>query len=268
MRGALLVAALLVLGGCAASPDGPPADPPPASSASPVPSTSVPTTPTTTPSAAAPATPEPVAPVVRRVRGIDVSHHQGDIDWERVAGDGITFAYLKATEGSGYGDPRFADHWNAASRAGLRVGGYHYFTLCSDPLPQATHFATTLAAAPDPPGVRPLPPVVDLELIGNCDPSPVPATMEAAVRAFLAEVERRMGRSVVVYTHPDFDARYGFVDDLDRRRWVRRPGDTPPTGDWWMWQRSDDARVDGIDGPVDLDVMQTRVDNRPSSGGG
>ena len=45
-----------------------------------------------------------------RHRGIDASHHQGAIDWRAVAGDGITFAYLKATEGTSYTDPTFAQH--------------------------------------------------------------------------------------------------------------------------------------------------------------
>ena len=190
------------------------------------------------------------------MRGIDVSHHQGEIDWDRVAADDIAFAYLKATEGSTFTDPRFATNWQAAARAGLRVGGYHYFTLCSDPVPQADHFVATLDAAPD--VLRALPPVVDLELLGNCDPSPGPVAMRDAVEAFVAEVERRTGQRVVVYTHPDFDRRYGFVPDLDRRRWVRFPGDVAPPGDWWLWQRSDDGRVDGVEGSVDIDVMRPR----------
>lgn len=183
-----------------------------------------------------------------------MSHHQGDIDWRRVAGDDVAFAYLKATEGSTFSDPRFADHWRDAAAAGLRVGGYHYYTLCADPLPQADHFADALEAVAE--HRRDLPPVVDLELIGNCDPPPDEDVLLTSVRSFVAEVERRTGRRVVVYTHPDFDARYGVADDLDRRRWVRRPGDVEPPGDWLLWQRADDARIDGIGGPVDLDVMR------------
>ena len=43
--------------------------------------------------------------------GIDVSAHQGEVDWEAVASDGIGFAYLKATEGGDFVDRRFADNW-------------------------------------------------------------------------------------------------------------------------------------------------------------
>lgn len=249
LRRGLLACLAVALGACAT-----PADEP--APVSPVPSvTSRPPSAPDPPSPTAQPDPEPQPqPAVRRLRGIDVSHHQGDIAWERVAADGMAFAYLKATEGSTFTDDRFAANWRAASAAGLRVGGYHYFTLCSDPLPQAEHFASTLAGVPEVP--RPLPPVVDLELIGNCDPSPDPAAMRASVEAFVAEVERGTGRRVTVYTHPDFDARYDFAGDLDRPRWVRRPGAVPPPGDWRLWQRSDDARVDGVAGPVDVDVMR------------
>ena len=172
-----------------------------------------------------------------------------------MAGDGITFAYLKATEGSTFTDPAFADNVAGARAAGLRVGGYHYFTLCSPPAPQADHFVATWRSVGL--GPRALPPVVDLELIGNCDPPPAAPAMLAAARDFVSRVEEATRRRVVVYVHPDFETTYpGLVDALDRRRWVRRTGSRPPPGDWWMWQRSDHARVAGIGTPVDLDVLR------------
>lgn len=198
-------------------------------------------------------TPTPKPDPGRR-RGVDVSHHQGQIDWRRVADDGISFAYLKATEGITFSDPRFADNWADARAAGLRVGGYHYYSLCSPPEPQADHFVSTLEAV----GAdrRSLPPVVDLELIGNCDPPPARDDMLAGARAFIGRVESATGREVVVHFHPDFEAAYSLVAELDRRLWVRRMGDRPPPGNWWMWQRSDHARVAGISTPVDLDVLR------------
>lgn len=254
MRVVVALALACVLAACG-SPSG---DPGAATSAPP---STAPTTATTTPSArptpSTPSTPaKPARPRERRIDGIDVSHHQGAIDWTAVAGDGVRFAYLKATEGSTFTDPRFAENWRAATEAGLRVGAYHYFTLCADPAPQAEHYAATVEAAG--PARRALPPVVDLELIGNCDPPPDRADLRADVEAFVADVEQRTGRRVVVYTHPDFDARYGDALGLDRRRWVRRKGDVPPPGAWWIWQRSDSGSVAGIAGPVDLDVMRVR----------
>jgi lysozyme len=55
----------------------------------------------------------------RYVQGVDVSHHQGPIDWRALAGSGVRFAYIKATEGSDYVDPAFAANWTEAARAGV-----------------------------------------------------------------------------------------------------------------------------------------------------
>lgn len=200
--------------------------------------------PTASPSATPTASPRPL-------RGIDASHHQGQIDWERVRRDGVAFAYLKATEGSSFTDPRFVAHARAARRSGLRVGGYHYFTLCSPGGPQAEHFADVLASA----GRPSLPPAIDLELLGNCADPPARESLLEEVRTFVETVEDRTGQRMVVYAYPELETRYRIASALERRQWVRRIGDTPPAGDWWLWQRDDRATVDGISGPVDLNVM-------------
>lgn len=185
------------------------------------------------------------------LRGIDVSHHQGPIAWERVASDGIDFAYLKATEGTGFIDNRFVTNAGAARGVGLEVGGYHYYSLCSPGTAQADHFVGVLDRAE-----TNLPPVVDLELIGNCDPPPAKEDLVAEVETFIDRVEAATGTEVVVYFHPDFEATYGVVDDFDRRLWVRRVGDRPPPGDWFIWQRNDAGSVDGVHTPVDLNLMR------------
>ncbi len=188
-------------------------------------------------------------------RGVDVSHHQGPVDWRRVRADGIGFAYLKATEGSTFVDPRFAEHARRARRAGLHVGGYHYFTLCSPGAPQGEHFVEVLDPVLGSGPAGTMPPAVDLELAGNCPEPPARAALLAEIRAFVDVVERGTRQRVVVYAYPDFEARFGIAAALDRRLWVRRIGSRPPQGSWWLWQRDDRARVDGIDGPVDLNLL-------------
>ena len=95
--------------------------------------------------------------------GVDVSAHQGEIEWEQVAEDGIQFAYTKATEGQGWIDERFTANWDGAETAGLDRGAYHFFTLCAAGDEQARNF---LRVAP--PDDDAMPPVIDLELTGNC----------------------------------------------------------------------------------------------------
>lgn len=187
-----------------------------------------------------------------RLRGIDASHHQGTIDWRAVAGDGIAFAYLKATEGTTYSDPTFADHRAAAQRHGIAVGGYHYFQLCSPGVAQAEHFVAVLGAID---GARHLPPAVDLELAGSCTTPPPREALLAQVDEFLAHVAAETGREPVVYLYPEFEDEFGFAQPLqDHRQWVRSL-DGPPDRTWWIWQQSDRGSVAGIAGPVDINLM-------------
>jgi len=72
--------------------------------------------------------------------GIDVSHHQGSIDWAQVAGSGRTWAFAKATEGVSLRDPRFAQNWAGMARVGLIRGAYHFLSPTSDPAAQARAF--------------------------------------------------------------------------------------------------------------------------------
>ena len=170
-----------------------------------------------------------------RHRGIDASHHQGSIDWRAVAGDGITFAYLKATEGTSYTDPTFAQHRSEALDLGLRVGGYHYFQLCSSGAEQAAHFASVLG---DLGGGNLLPGAVDLELAGSCATPPARDVLLAEVRTFLEEVEAMTGKEPVVYLFPEFEEAYDVAAELgDHRQWVRSL-DGRPDREWWIWQQT------------------------------
>lgn len=101
------------------------------------------------------------------MRGIDVSHHQGDIDWQRVAADDVAFAIIKATEGGDHIDDAFATNLSEARAAGLVVGAYHFFTFCRPGADQAKNF---LAVVPR--GEPMLPPVVDIEFWRQLPASP------------------------------------------------------------------------------------------------
>lgn len=188
----------------------------------------------------------------RLVRGIDVSHHQGSIDWELVAADRVDFAWIKATEGTSFVDPRFAANRDGARSAGLRVGAYHYFSICSDGAPQAEHFVRTVGKLSD--TVTDLPPALDVELDPACDPTR--DELLAELREFIRIAEKGTGRTVVVYAFPSLEKRYDVAAALERPLWVRRLGDREPAGNWMVWQKSQTATVAGIDGGVDLDLMR------------
>lgn len=198
----------------------------------------------------------PTPPRKVRVRhlGIDASHHQGAIDWEAVANDGISFAYLKATEGATFTDPMFTTNAAAASDLGLEVAGYHYFSLCTPGAEQAEHFVSVIEAAP----AGWLPPAVDVELLGSCSSPPPRDALLGEIKTFLEVVERRTGQRPVVYLFPDFEEEYGAAGELaGYRQWVRDL-DGRPERDWWIWQQTDSGSVAGVDGPVDVNVLFRR----------
>lgn len=208
---------------------------------------------TTTSPAAPPAATASASEASTPIRGIDASHHQGPIDWAQVADHGIAFAYLKASEGTGFVDPRFADNRAAAERHGIAVSGYHYFQLCSDGAAQAAHFVDVLGDG----GAETLAPALDLELAGSCTTPPARDVLLAEVREFLALVDEHYATSTVVYLYPDFEERFGFASELaDHPQWVRRLGDRAPRRPWQVWQYDDRGSVPGITGGVDLNLMQ------------
>ncbi len=187
--------------------------------------------------------------------GVDVSNHQDEIDWEAVAGDDMTFAYMKATEGGDWVDQWFQTNWDGAAAAGLDRGAYHFFTLCRPGADQAAHF---LAVAP--PTEEALPHAVDLELRGNCDDRPDQDWLDRELDVFLDEVETATGQPVLLYVGNLFEERYGVREALDRPFWHRSIFKRPGIEGWHIWQASAKAEVDGIDGEVDLNVLRNPAD--------
>lgn len=184
------------------------------------------------------------------LRGIDVSHHQGVIDWRRVAADDVAFAIIKATEGGNHVDTRFAANLAAARQAGLAVGAYHFFTLCRPGAVQARNFLATVPA--DGPQ---LPPVVDIEFGGNCPQRPSRDEFAAELDSFLTPVEAAFGRPAILYAIGEALDVYGSILPK-RQRWVRSLVMHPGHADWIYWQYQNRGSVAGIEGPVDLDVLQ------------
>lgn len=188
------------------------------------------------------------------VRGIDVSHHQGPIDWRSVASERwVRFAYVKATEGDDWTDPAFAPNWNGARSAGLRVGAYHFFTFCSSGAAQARQF---LAVVPRDP--RALPAALDVEGGGRCARPPRAAILRE-LRAWCDAVEAATGKRPVVYVTEDSYRRILSGSGMKNRLWirdlVREP--SPAAGEAWsLWQWHSRGRVRGVRGRVDLDAYR------------
>lgn len=185
------------------------------------------------------------------VRGVDVSHHQGRVDWARVRAAGYEFAYLKATEGATFTDSTYARNRDEARRAGLVTGPYHFFTLCTPAAAQAANFFAT--QPPD--SARSLPPAVDLEFGGNCSRRPPADSVRVEIDRFLAMVDSAYGRPAVLYVTAEFHDAYlrGATGHL---LWVRSVFRRPRYGGrWTFWQYAATARVPGARGRTDLDAF-------------
>jgi len=129
---------------------------------------------------------------VARVFGIDVSHYQGDVNWEVVAAGKTEFAIVKATEGSTLVDQSFAKNWKGIQEAGLFRGAYHYAHPGGDPETQAAFFASVVG----PLGFRDLPVALDLE---TADHHPADYVKDWT-RRFLAKADALFGRKLLVYS--------------------------------------------------------------------
>lgn len=173
------------------------------------------------------------------VAGVDVSHHNGAVDWERVAGAGVAFAWAKASEGQTYRDKTCRTNVDGARANLVRVGVYH-FARPEGSLADAEAEARNLAAAIGGLGPLDLPPVLDIE--SNPQKLTGPAIVAWCAR-FLEVATALVGRKPVVYTFPGFLPLLATGDELAAfPLWIARltsgkdPGPVAPWQTWAAWQ--------------------------------
>lgn len=191
------------------------------------------------------------------IQGIDVSHHQGDIDWKTVATQpSVRFAIMKATEGGDHRDAKFTTNWQLAKDAGLVRGAYHFFTFCRPGKDQAQN---VLATVPKEQGTLPF--AVDLEFVGNCSKVPTVEEMASEVNAFFAELKSTFPEKPIFYVTQEFFDRYLKGNESrfpEHYLWLRSIFKEPHQNDcrdWSIWQFADNGTLDGIQGPVDLNAL-------------
>ena len=192
------------------------------------------------------------------LRGVDVAHYQGRIDWAELADHDISFAFIKATEGGDWVDPKFHENWTGAKRAGMPRGAYHFFTLCRDAGEQATHFLATVG---DMRGA--LLPALDAEHMGPCKENPTMRDVAGGVLTFLDEVHGATGARPVIYTTETCYTAHLEGKTPGEQFWLRSLVTPPRYGpaDWRFWQYSGNGRRRGISGPVDLNIFDGDADD-------
>lgn len=182
--------------------------------------------------------------------GIDVSSHNGDIDFDKVKADGYSFVFIKATEGEDHHDSKFAVNYDKARASGLKVGAYHFFRKKTDGLNQAKNFLEMV-------GWRKLdlPLVVDVEDWSN-DEQIKDERTQKHLDAMLDNLRSR-GHKVMIYTNGDGYKKYIKNGQININLWLctfKQP-DKLRHIPHQMQQYSHWGRVKGIWGDVDLNVF-------------
>ena len=189
----------------------------------------------------------------RQYRGIDISEFQGEIDFEEVRRSGIEAVYIRVGSGE-YTDEYFAENYERAKAAGLKIGFYHYVTARSveEGRRQARFFAS-LAAGREP-DMRL---AMDFEYFGSLSVSQINAISEA----YLDELTALTKREAVIYSDLS-NARNIFSRALAEKYplWAAQYGADEPSanGKWREWvgfQYTDEGRVGGIYGNVDRNIF-------------
>lgn len=187
------------------------------------------------------------------VRGIDISRHQREIDWNELKGEDIRFVFIKATEGGDYRDPAFLKNWSEAKQAGFTRGAYHFFTFCRTGHEQAQNFIETV-----PVEAETLPPAIDLEFGGNCSARPEREVLLKEISDFISEIERVYRRQPIFYVKYDSYKAYIKGEFENLGLWIQDRFFYPELPDkrkWMFWQYSSRGRVRGIQTYADLNVF-------------
>jgi len=179
--------------------------------------------------------------------GIDVSHYQGRIDWDRVAGaDKISYVYLKATEGASLVDATYSRNLSEARRVGLSVGSYHFYRPNVDWRTQFRNLTANVKREE-----QDLVPIIDIEHRGAVSEQKFIADLTEFVR----EVTKFYGKKPLLYTYHNFYNKHlcGYFKDY---HWmIARYRDDRPTlndgKDYIMWQYTSTGSIPGVQGNVD-----------------
>ena len=189
------------------------------------------------------------------IHGIDISHHQGKINWPKlreqglINGSPIRFIMIKATEGANKIDENFRDNFYNAREYGFTRGAYHFYSTRSSAKAQAEFFIKNVKLENGD-----LPPVLDVEH------KPKNQSVEdfcESVQTWLNMVEYHYGVKPIIYTYYKFKMQY-LNDDVFNQYpyWIAHyyVEKVEYEGEWKFWQHTDAGRLPGIKGDVDFNI--------------
>ncbi len=188
------------------------------------------------------------------IMGIDISHYQSTIDWDRlrnakINGRPVRFVIIKASEGVSIFDENFNDNFHWARQNDMIRGAYHYFKPATDATRQAEYFLKQVHLLEGD-----MPPILDIEERGN---KPL-KQFQDDVLTWLEIVQSFYGVAPIIYTGYKFKIDYLNQKVFDEYPfWIAHyyQKKLKYKGEWTIWQYTDCGKVDGIEGYVDLNIF-------------
>ena len=189
------------------------------------------------------------------IHGIDISHHQGHIDWDKLKDQGmidkfpVRFIMIKATEGSTQTDENFQENFHQAREYGFTRGAYHFYSVHSPAESQAQHFLNQVKLENGD-----LPPVLDVE---HKPKQQTDDEFRASVLQWLDIVEKHYNVKPIIYTYYKFKMKYLNDSIFDQYPyWIAHyyVDRVEYRGRWKFWQHTDAGKLPGIKGNVDLNI--------------
>ncbi len=188
------------------------------------------------------------------IHGIDISHYQGDIDWDdlsnaMIEGCPLRFVMIKSTEGSTRLDSKFKENFRQAREYGYIRGAYHFWSNKSSARDQAYHFLNKVRLEDGD-----LPPVLDVEH------KPKDRSVEDFQRdvlTWLHIVEDKYHVKPIIYTYYKFKDKYLSAPVFnDYPYWIAHyyVDKVEYKGPWKFWQHTDAGKLPGIKGYVDFNI--------------
>ena len=197
---------------------------------------------------------EPVYPDGYEIRGIDISHYQERVNWEKLRnasiGDSpVSFVFIKATEGEKLFDDNFNRNFANAKRNDIIRGAYHFFIPGISARKQAEFYLSIAQLEPGD-----LPPVLDIEKKGDLTPE----QLRREAKTWLDIVEKEYGVKPILYTGYKFKVDYLNTPEFDAYPyWIAHyyVEKLAYKGKWTFWQHTDCGKVSGINGFVDCNIF-------------
>ena len=183
------------------------------------------------------------------VDGIDISHHNGKIDWKKVqkGHPEVQFVYIKATEGASWVDSNYDYNLKHARKKGFKVGSYHFLRTTSSLRSQFENF--TRAVKPE---EQDLVPLIDIEQRGNWTPKQIVDSLDV----FIKMVSKHYNCRPMIYTMTSFYNKYLASHFKKYPLFIARYSESAPElndgANYTLWQYTDQGTVKGIDHAVDM----------------